>query len=329
MGNTIVRIIFTVLIVAALLVIAAVWMVWKRPLTVDAWVSRRALGIAGLEQRELAVGAGRLTYWDGGSGPPMVLLHGAGDQAGAWARVVGGLVGDHRLIIPDLPGHGGSDPADGPIHMSELLDGVSGLLDACCADQPVVLVGNSLGAWLGFLYALDHPERVARLVAVNGGPLLNPDPRVNIFPATRDEARETMRALMGPASPAVPGYVLDDIVRRSAGGPAARFASTADELGGYLLDGRLGEITVPVELLWGDADRLLTLDYAQRVADGLERARLQPIAGCGHVPHRECPIDFLEALEAALAAPPAGQQPAVGGEEPSGDDAPAAPPEAG
>ncbi|MCU0303767.1 MAG: alpha/beta hydrolase [Thermoanaerobaculales bacterium] len=326
MGNTIVRVIFTVLIIAALLVVAAVWMVWKRPLTVDAWVSRRALGIAGLEQRELAVAAGRVSYWEGGSGPPMVLLHGAGDQAGAWARVVGGLVGDHRLIIPDLPGHGSSDPAEGPIHMTQLLDGVSTVLEARCAGEPVILVGNSLGAWLGFLYALDHPERVVRLVAVNGGPIFNDNPnQVNIFPTTREEARETLRALMGPTSPPVPGYVLDDIVRRTAGGPAARFASTADELGAYLLDDRLGEIGVPVELLWGDADRLLTLDYGQRVADGLARGRLHPIAGCGHVPQRECPTAFLEALEAALAAPPAEPRP----DPVAGDGSPAAAAEAG
>ncbi len=124
-------------------------------------------------------------------------------------------------------------------------------------DEPVIIVGNSMGAWLGFLYARDNPDRVARLVAVNGGPLFEPDPQVNIFPKTREEARETMKGLMGPASPQIPGYVLDDIVRRTANGPAARFGQTAAEMGVYLLDGRLDEVTVPVELVWGAADQLL------------------------------------------------------------------------
>ncbi len=75
-------------------------------------------------------------------------------------------------------------------------------------------------------------------MAVNGGPLFEPDPQVNIFPTTRDEARETMKGLMGPASPPIPGFVLDDIVRRTADGPAARFAQTAAEMGAYLLDGQ-------------------------------------------------------------------------------------------
>jgi hypothetical protein len=109
---------------------------------------------------------------------------------------------------------------------------------------------------------------------------------------------------MGPATSAIPGYVLDDIVRRTPDGPAARFASTAGEFGLYLLDGRLGEVTVPVELVWGDADQLMTMDYAQRMLDGLPRARLHPIKGCGHVPHRECPLRFLEVLRSVLEMPP-------------------------
>jgi pimeloyl-ACP methyl ester carboxylesterase len=323
MGSTIVRIIFAILVAAAVLVICGVWMVWKRPLTVDAHMSRTALKINRLEEHELVTESGIMTVWEGGSGPTLVLLHGAGDQAGAWARVVGGLVDDHRLVIPDLPGHWKSDPRKGPIHMEQMLDGLDTVMEACCAEQPAVVVGNSMGAWLGFLVAVEHPERVTRLVAVNGGPLFNPDPQVEIFPTSRDEARETLRGLMGPESPAIPGYVLDDIVRRSADGPAARFAATAAEWGPYLLDGRLGEIEVPVELIWGDADRLLTLDYAQRMLDGLPQARLHPIAGCGHVPQRECPITFLEVLEKALASDPPAPGPPVG--EPESELAEVAP----
>jgi abhydrolase domain-containing protein 6 len=304
MGSKIIKIIFGFLVLGAVLIIVAVWMVWKRPLTVDAWMSRMALKINGLESGEVVTDAGRMSVWEGGSGPTLVLLHGAGDQAGAWARTVGGLVTDYRVVIPDLPGHWKSDPRSGPIHMEQLLDGVERVMDAYCPDEPVVIVGNSLGAWLGFLYARANPERVARLVAVNGGPLFEPDPQVNLFPTTRDEARETMKGLMGPASPPIPGYVLDDIVRRTTTGPAARFAATAGEMGFYLLDGRLGEVTVPVELVWGAADQLLTVEYAERMLDGLPRARLHLINGCGHVPQRECPIRFLEVLTGALEEPP-------------------------
>ena len=311
MGSKIVRVIFSILVIGALLVVAGAWMVWKRPLTIDARMSRMALSINGLEERTLPFADGEMTCWVGGSGPTLVLIHGAGDQAGAWARTVGELVGDHRLVIPDMPGHWKSDPRDGPIHMTQLLDGLDSVMDNLCGDEPVVIVGNSMGAWLGFLYAVDNPDRLDRLVAVNGGPVVNPDSKVNIFPTTRDEARETMRGLMGPSSPPIPGYVLDDIVRRTADGPAARFASTAAEMGDYVLDGRLGEVSIPVDLLWGGADQLMDLDYANRVADGLPRSRLHVIEGCGHVPQRECPVAFLETLMSALAQPPPVATPAT------------------
>ena len=61
---------------------------------------------------------------------------------------------------------------------------------------------------------------------------------------------------------------------------------------------------VPVELVWGDGDELWTLEVAQRLLDGLPRARLHPVHGCGHLPHRECPDKTLEVLKAALAMPP-------------------------
>jgi pimeloyl-ACP methyl ester carboxylesterase len=319
-GKKILRVILALLVLGAVLVIAGAWMIWKRPLTVDAFMSRQALEIRGLEVRELTTESGRMTVWEGGSGQPMVLLHGAGDQAGAWARIVGGLVDGYRVIIPDLPGHWKSDPRSGPIHMAQLLDGLDRVMEECCGAKPAVIVGNSMGAWLGFLYARENPERVDRLVAVNGGPLIEPEPKVNIFPTTRDEARETMKGLMGPASPLIPGYVLDDIVRRTANGPAARFAQTAPEMGAYLLDGKLDEVAVPVELVWGEADQLMTLDYAQRMVDGLSRARLHPVKGCGHVPQRECPDRFLDALRSAMAQPPTKpillvDEPAVGDDE--------------
>ena len=104
-GKNIIKVIIAVLVLAAILVIAGAWMVWKRPLTIDAWMSRSALKINGLEKTELDTDSGRMTVWEGGSGPTLVLLHGAGDQAGAWARTIGGL----RQRLP-----GGDPRSSGP-----------------------------------------------------------------------------------------------------------------------------------------------------------------------------------------------------------------------
>jgi len=300
-------VIFGVLVIVVPVVLGA-WLMLKKPLKVDAWMSRLALSRNGFETTTIETAAGEMTVWQGGSGKPMVLLHGAGDQAGAWARAIAPLVASYRVIIPDLPGHWNSDPRKGPLGIDQVLDGVAAVMDDCCSSEPAIVVGNSMGAWVGFLYAVEHPERIERLVAVNGGPVREEDPRVNLFPKNRDEARETMKGLMGPNTLLPPNFVLNDVVRHAATGPAARlaqwFAGAGHEVDAFVLDGRLGEVTVPVDLVWGDADELFDQDYAQRLLDGLPAVRMTPIKDCGHVPHRECPDRFLKALTAALDQPP-------------------------
>jgi pimeloyl-ACP methyl ester carboxylesterase len=304
MKRTFVKVLLAIGVLLVIGIIISVWMVWKRPLKVDAMFSRMALGRIGFEKIQVPSPDGRMTVWVGGEGSCMVLLHGAGDQAGTWARMVRPLLDEYTVVIPDLPGHGKSDPRRGPIGVDQLLSGVEVVMDSICAGDQVVLVGNSLGAWLSMLYAHDYPAHVARLVAINGGAITNINPAINLFPETREEARKTMKALMGPATLPVPDFVLDDIIRHAREGPAGRFLQTLDEWGPYLLDDRLDEVVVPVELVWGDGDELWTLEVAQRLLDGLPRARLHPVHGCGHVSHRECPDKTLEAIQAALAMPP-------------------------
>lgn len=304
MGQKVLKILLAIGVVIVIAIIVAVWMVWKRPLKVDAMFSRMALSKIGFEKTTVATPEGKMTVWVGGSGPCMVLLHGAGDQAGTWARMAGPLVDEYRVVIPDLPGHWKSDPKNGPLRIDQIFSGLEAVMETTCAGENAILVGNSLGAWISMLYAREHPDRVARLVAINGGAIKEENPAVNIYPTTREEARETMKGLMGPATPPVPDFVLDDVIRHARVGPAGRMAQTVDEMEAYLLDGRLDEVTVPVELVWGDADGLLTLEYAQRLLDGLPRARLHTVHGCGHVPQRECPDKTLEVMETALAMEP-------------------------
>jgi pimeloyl-ACP methyl ester carboxylesterase len=308
MGKKFLKILLAIGVLIVIGIIASVVMVWKRPLKVDAHFSRMALRNIGFDKSSIATPEGRMTVWEAGSGPCMVLLHGAGDQAGAWARMVRPFVEDYRVVIPDLPGHWKSDPRSGPLGIDQVLAGVEAVMVSPCVDEGAILVGNSMGAWAGMLYAHKHPDRVARLVAINGGAIREDNPAVNLYPKTREEAAETMKALMGPATLPFPGFVLDDVIRWSRVGPAGRLAArlvdAGDEIDAYLLDDRLNEVVVPVELVWGDADGLFTLDYAQRLLDGLPRARLHPVHGCGHVPHRECPDKVIEVLQSALAMPP-------------------------
>lgn len=292
--------------VVGLVVVAAGiagWLVVKRPLTVYAWQTRLALASLGLERRSVASPAGRQCVFVGGSGPPVVLLHGAGDQAGTWSKVAGALLPRHTLIVPDLAGHGRSQPRTGPISAGAVLAGLEAVVEQLRGGQPVTVVGNSLGAWMAMLLAHRHPDWVATVVAINGGALTGSNQHARVLPRTRAEAREAMAQVRDGASPPVPDFVLDDVIREASRGPLARFAATAAEMGAFTLDGKLAQLHTPVHLVWGESDRLMPLDYAQRMRAELPQATLVTIPRCGHVPQVECPQQLLAVLAPLLEGP--------------------------
>jgi pimeloyl-ACP methyl ester carboxylesterase len=215
--------------------------------------------------------------------------------------VAGAIKAEHRVLIPDLPGHGRSGPADGPLGLTDMLAGVEALLEAEAPGARASLVGNSMGGWLALLYAQRHPGRVARVVIANGAGLRGDgsEARVSLLPRTRGEARAALEAVTSPGSGAVPNSILDDLVRRAPRSPLARIMAVG--FAELPLDGKLGEIRAPVTLLWGAEDRILPASYARRMAAQLENARLETIPACGHIPRRECAERLLPLLLPALA----------------------------
>jgi pimeloyl-ACP methyl ester carboxylesterase len=145
---------------------------------------------------------------------------------------------------------------------------------------------------------------VARLVLVNGGALVGDRTDLSLTPKTREEAAALMTQLRDEKAQPVPGFVLDDVVRQAQTGPLARLTQTAGEMGQYVLDGKLADIKAPVDLIWGESDRLFSIAYARRMMAQLPAARLTTIPGCGHVPMQECPARFGSALSDVLTMPP-------------------------
>ncbi|HSB64575.1 MAG TPA: alpha/beta hydrolase [Thermoanaerobaculia bacterium] len=276
---------------------------WKRPLAVLAWSGRRRLEAGGCSKQKVASAAGPQTVFRGGSGPAVVLLHGAGDQAGTWAGVAPSLAKSFTLILPDLAGHGESAPARGPLPLGALLEGLDSVLERQAPAGKVTLVGNSLGAWIAALWAKEHPARVEHLVFVNGGPIRKEPTDLTLMPRTRAQADALLHALRDPTSPVVPTFVVDDLIRVSNEGPIARLAADAKGMEAYLLDGKLDTLTVPVDLVWGASDTLLPLAWAERLQAQLPAARLTKIDRCGHVPQQECPEAFAAALSRVLRDP--------------------------
>ncbi len=311
-----------VLVIAVLLGAAGTWF-YAHPLDALAWAGRRSLVSAGFARASWESPAGRQTGFVGDAGPLVVLLHGAGDQSGAWAEVAPKLAkggrGERgrRVVVLDLAGHGESEPRKGPIHLQNMLDGLDAVLAKEAPVDGASLVGNSLGAWVAFLEAAARPGRVAQVVAINGGPLKGDNAAFTLQPKDREEARKTVAALRDPSSLAVPDFILDDIVRQARTGPLGRLAETAPEMERYLLDGRLAGFHVPVAIIWGESDRMLTLDYARRLQAELPGATLATIPGCGHAPPNECPLALVRVLDGVLDAKGTDAAPrAVGGSRP-------------
>ena len=277
------------------------WLAAKRPLELFGWMTRRSLVRAGLRKVVVPAAAGPQTVFTGGTGPVLVLLHGAGHQAGSWAQVASSLAKRYTLVVPDLAGHGESAPATGPIQASDIFSALESVMAASVPTGRATLVGNSLGAWMAMVLAARQPERVERVVAVNGGALLGSGGNVNLLPRTREEARESMARLRDPGSPAIPDNVLDEMVRQVGTSALARVAAGAAGMGAFLLgEEQLRALKVPVRLVWGVSDQMMTLDYARRMAALLPDAELIPVERAGHIPQQEAPERFEAALRQAL-----------------------------
>ncbi|MBW8750039.1 MAG: alpha/beta fold hydrolase [Propionibacteriales bacterium] len=103
----------------------------------------------------------------GDHGSPIVFLHGLFGQGRNWTQIAKAFAGDHRTLLVDLPHHGRSS-WDDHFDFVEIADQVAGLLSA---DDPVALVGHSLGGKVAMVLALRHPELVERLCVVDVSPV--------------------------------------------------------------------------------------------------------------------------------------------------------------
>src|SRR5205823_3723741 len=116
-----------------------------------------------LEERWLEARGGRIRYFVAGDGPPLALVHGLGGSATNWCELAPLLATRHRLVIPDLPGHGGSDPLAAASGLQPYADRVAAVLDREGISRAPV-VGHSLGGLVVLRLALRRPELVSAVV---------------------------------------------------------------------------------------------------------------------------------------------------------------------
>ncbi len=136
----------------------------------------------------------KLHFWDWGNNgkPNLILVHGGMDHARSWDRVAEAFINDFRVLAPDLRGHGDSSWAYGAMYsIAEYVLDLSALLDI--VDRfPVYLVGHSLGAAIVLQYAGIYPDRVKRLVAIEG---IAPPPKISPSSPAHERLRRWIEAM--------------------------------------------------------------------------------------------------------------------------------------
>jgi len=219
--------------------------------------------------------------------PSLVLIHGANDQAGTWFPVAAPLAQRWRVIVPDLPGHGESEPRTGPIPISRVTAALESLL---ANERDLTVVGNSFGGWMALLFTLRNQERVARLILESSGGL-NRSLAVPLVATNREQALTILRAVHGPQF--VPqDWIVDSLLERSTDSPMLRLTEAIE----HDVEPRLGEIAVPTAIVAGENDGVVTLEYASALRDAIPNARMHVIEQAGHIPHLQQPARFLQCL---------------------------------
>jgi pimeloyl-ACP methyl ester carboxylesterase len=249
--------------------------------------------LEGLEERRHEHRGTSIRWFEGGDGPPLLLLHGFGGAAWNFTELAP-LLPRRRLIVPDLPGHGGSSSLPA-MSIAAIADVVASLLDG-----PTDVVGHSMGGVVALRLAERHPSRVRRLVLAAAAGISSSTrlAEVSIMLAgivkpgkiagrrvdRIARSRRLRRVVFGPLEVANP----DTLSERAVHGFLRAPTMHTDALGaGVALaadDPRvdLERVRCPVLVLWGGRDRQVPLadgfEYARRL-----RAPLRVIADCGHL----------------------------------------------
>ena len=262
------------------------------------------------EEKTIAVFGQTIKYWDVGSGPVVVLVHGLGSAKDLdWARVVAPLSQKYRLLVPDQIGFGHSDKPLLDYKIQTYVDFLNEFLRELKIER-ASLVGESLGGWISALYVVEasggaHLVPVQKLVLVDAAGLQQDKPIPNLNPSTLEDMRKLMEVVFYDTSwlsePMLHQIFADKLAKHD--GYTVRSILSNPTLASERLDSKLIQIRVPTLVVWGKQDALLPISSGERYAAGIPGARLVSFDQCGHVPPVEKTAEFVTALTTFLDAP--------------------------
>jgi len=247
-------------------------------------------------------------YFDMGSGPVVVLLHGLGARKEDWLPVFEPMAQKYRLLVPDQIGFGKSDKPLLDYSVQTYVDFLNEFLRQLKVEK-ASLVGASLGGWIAGLYVAEigggaHLIPVEKLVLVDAAGLKQDTPIPDLNPSSLVAMRGVMEAVFYDTS-----WVNEDALRKI-------FTDKLAVHDGYTvrsflgnptrekerLDDRLASIRVPTLVTWGKQDKLLPIASGEHYAAGIAGAKMISFEKCGHVPPIEKTEEFLAAVMAFLGS---------------------------
>ncbi|MBS0224030.1 MAG: alpha/beta hydrolase [Proteobacteria bacterium] len=253
--------------------------------------------------------------------PAVFLLHGLALTADVWLRNIDALAKTHRVVAPDMLGHGFTRPAsDAPVDILAKVRHLRDLADALGIDK-LSLCGSSYGALIASLFFLDNKQRVEKLVINGSGSCFNTEEQLVsqvaklhalYEPTLTRSTPEMWRERIGNNffdKSKVPVELLPIAALCYAQPWAApRWAETMAIMGSaerfrpFRILGRLEQLTLPTLVVWGRDDKGGSLESATAAIKRMPNARLVTFDKCGHYPMIEHPEQYNELVTKFLAA---------------------------
>jgi pimeloyl-ACP methyl ester carboxylesterase len=279
--------------------------------------------------KEISIPQGRIRYRDEGSGDPIVFVHGFLVDGELWRDVAARLAPDFRVIVPDWPMGSHEVPlaADADLSAPGVARIVAAFLDELGLDN-VTLVGNDSGGAVCQLVAVNHPQRVGRLVLTSCDayenfppPAFRPLQGLARVPGAVGMILQSMRAAFARRTPTAYGWVMkrdDDALTKRWITPALRDRAVRRDATKFLLGmrhrytlaaaERFGEFTKPVLIAWSREDRFFKVRFAERLAADFPNASLEFIDDAYTFSALDQPARTAELIAAFARKPaPAGQ----------------------
>lgn len=217
-----------------------------------------------------------------GTGRPLLLLHGAGVAGWMWRPVIERLSGQARVLVPDLPGHGGTAEQPYRSHRDTLDELIRLLADRTPAGA--VVVGFSLGGQLAILLAAARPDLVRGVGVISAQTLRLPLPRFSlaVVAASAPLARRAWFARLQGRQLGVPDELLADYLRDSAVVTRETLVASVRENLGFRLPAGWSAYPGPAAVLAGAGERPVMLDSARASHAALPGSTLRLVPDCAH-----------------------------------------------